>query len=379
MSAPQEAVDLQEPVVAIGRVAHHLVGPDQAAEAVHVDRRRGHAFGFVDHQARQEATVAVEATQPVDQFLVRVAAGARTDDALRGVEHIGRHDAGERAFAADPHVRRVHHPQLLQLERHPVVDVVADVLLVGQHLVHGGARPVAAEIGLHAHAVESASDFGLDQAVVDEPAVDVVDDADLVVGPRHQDHAIGLQALVLAPRQFGLDGALHVDKGSPQPIARRAALSEAQLDQPTLAGEHFGRQLSAVLACHGALDALHDGRHRRAVVFELLGAVGDLDAGAAADVLVVRTLVGVLKPAPSADVVDQDDLEVGAAVLNVGDQALQCLAAVDAQATLSFVGVGLDDLDATTRGVLTDLVALVLGRVLLVLGRHANVLSPTHS
>ena len=184
---------------------------------------------------------------------------------------------------------------------------------------------------------------------------------------------------MLAPRQFGLHGALHVDKGSPQPIARRAALSEPQLDQPALAGEHLGRQLSAVFTCHGPLDAFDDGRHRRAVVFELLGAVGDLDAGAAADVLVVRTLVGVLKPAPSADVVDQDDLEVGPAVLNVGDQALQCLAAVDAQATLSFVGVGLDDLDATTRGVLTDLVALVLGRVLLMLGRHANVLGPAHS
>jgi hypothetical protein len=162
--------------------------------------------------------VAVEATQPVDQLLVGVAAGARTDDALRRVEHVGRHDAGERAFAADPHVRRVHHPQLLQLERHPVVDVVADVLLVGQHLVHGGACPVAAEVGLHPHAVEAASDLGLDQAVVDEPAVDVVDDADLVVGPGHQDHAIGLQALVLAARQLGLHGA----------IARRQAFAAAR-------------------------------------------------------------------------------------------------------------------------------------------------------
>jgi hypothetical protein len=54
-SAAQEAVDLQIPVVAIGREAHHLVGPDQAAEAVHVGRRRGHAFGFVDDQAGEEA------------------------------------------------------------------------------------------------------------------------------------------------------------------------------------------------------------------------------------------------------------------------------------------------------------------------------------
>jgi hypothetical protein len=94
-------------------------------------------------------------------------------------------------------------------------------------------------------------------------------------------------------------------------------LPEPQLDQPALAGEHLGRQLPAVFACHGALDAFDDGRHRRAVVLELLGAVGDLDAGAAADVLVVRALVGILKSPPAADVVDQDDLEVGTAVLNV--------------------------------------------------------------
>jgi hypothetical protein len=66
------------------------------------------------------------------------------------------------------------------------------------------------------------------------------------------------------------------------------------------------------------------------------------------------------------------------AVLNVCDQALQGLAAVDAQATLSFVGVG-GRSRCRARGVLTDLVALVLGRVLLVLGRHANVLGRAHS
>lgn len=43
--------------------------------------------------------------------------------------------------------------------------------------------------------------------------------------------------------------------------------------------------------------------------------------------------------------VDEDDLEIGLARLDVFDQLLQSLAAIDAQAALAFVGVGADDLD----------------------------------
>lgn len=43
-------------------------------------------------------------------------------------------------------MRRVHHPELLELEGHAVVEVVADVLFVGQHLVGGGASPFPIEI-----------------------------------------------------------------------------------------------------------------------------------------------------------------------------------------------------------------------------------------
>jgi len=130
------------------------------------------------------------------------------------------------------------------------------------------------------------------------------DVAAFVVGPRHQGHAIGLQALVRAPRQLGLDGALHVDKGSPQPIARRAALSEAQLDQPALAGEHLGRQLAAVLPSHRSFHALDDGGAQTSVILKLLGAILDVDACAPTDVFVVGAFISVLEPAPTADVID---------------------------------------------------------------------------
>jgi hypothetical protein len=189
-----------------------------------------------------------------------------------------------------------------------------------------------------------------------------------------QDHAVGLQALVLAARELALHRTGLVDQHAAQAVARWPALPEAQFDQAALAGEHLGRQLPAVFARHRALDALDDGGHRRAVVLELLGAVGDLNPGAAADVLVVRAFVGVLESAPAADVVDEDDLEIGLARLHVGDQLLERLPAVDAQPALALVGVGADDLDVAPGGVLADLVALVLRRVLLVLGGHAHVL-----
>ena len=134
-----------------------------------------------------------------------------------------------------------------------------------------------------------------------------------------------------------------VDAHPPEPIAGDAALPVAELDQPALAGEHLDRQLARVLAGHRPLDPLDDGRDRRAVVGELLGAVVHGDAGALADVLVVGALVGVLEAAPAADVVDQHHLEVGAAALDVGDQPLQLVAALQPQPALALVGIAAND------------------------------------
>jgi hypothetical protein len=178
VQAAQKLVDLQILVVPIRCEAHSLVGADQAAEAVRVSRRRGHPFGLVDDQAGEVAVLLEKAPQLLDQFLVAEAVRTFTQDALRGVEQFRRHDAFERAFLLDPHLRVVHHPCLLELEGAPVVDVVADVLLVGEHLAHRGPCPRPAQIGEDAFGVEPLGDFRLEQAVLDEPAVDLVVDAD---------------------------------------------------------------------------------------------------------------------------------------------------------------------------------------------------------
>jgi hypothetical protein len=104
-----------------------------------------------------------------------------------------------------------------------------------------------------------------------------------------------------------------------------------------------------------------------------LGDVLDHDPFASADVFVVGGLVRILEAPPAADVIDQDDLEIGITGLDITDQALQRIAAIDVEAAAPFVGVGAHDRDAVLLGVFPDLVGLVLGRVLLVVGGHAHV------
>ena len=98
-----------------------------------------------------------------------------------------------------------------------------------------------------------------------------------------------------------------------------------------------------------------------------------MDASAATDVLVIGAFVSVLEPTPAADVVYQHHLEVGGTGLHVLNQLLQRQPPANVQATFAFVGIGPHDLDAALSSVLADLVGLVFGRVLLVLGRHPDV------
>tara|TARA_R100000306_G_C4296472_1_gene102856 strand:+ start:320 stop:517 length:198 start_codon:yes stop_codon:yes gene_type:complete len=58
----------------------------------------------------------------------------------------------------------------------------------------------------------------------------------------------------------------------------------AQFNHAALAGKALDRKLPTVFAGHGAFDALDDGRNRGAVILELLSIIGDVDAGALADV-----------------------------------------------------------------------------------------------
>lgn len=56
-----------------------------------------------------------------------------------------------------------------------VVDVVADVPLVGQPLAHRAVGPGAVQIGIDGDIVELLGDFRQWQVVIDQPAGDLVD------------------------------------------------------------------------------------------------------------------------------------------------------------------------------------------------------------
>ena len=92
-------------------------------------------WGMSDHTFRQ----GTEWEVPIDGFDPR--------DFLRGHEGGHRHDAVKRALLADPHLGRVVDVLLLELEGMAVVDVVADVLFVGQHPVNQPPGPRATTLG----------------------------------------------------------------------------------------------------------------------------------------------------------------------------------------------------------------------------------------
>jgi len=94
----------------------------------------------------------------------------------------------------------------------------------------------------------------------------------------------------------------------------------------------------------------------------------------ATDEFIVCAFVGILEAAPPTYVVDEDSLVVGAALLDIVDEALERIPSCDAEAAASFVGLGPDDLEISPRGVGFDDFGLVLGRIALMICRHAHVL-----
>ncbi|KRH79070.1 hypothetical protein FERRO_01310 [Ferrovum sp. JA12] len=208
----QAAVDFQVLGAARWAVANQLVGADEAAKARGVQTGRGAVGHLVDDETRQATALGVERLEVVEQFLVRQPFAALGQHLLGGQKGVQRHDAFECALLADPHLGRVIDVLFLELEGVAVVDVVADVLLIGQHLTHRAVGPRAITIGVDGGVVEALGDFRQWQVVIDQPAVDLVDRGHFLRRARHQDHPVGLQAFVLAGFQGGLDGTTLINQ-----------------------------------------------------------------------------------------------------------------------------------------------------------------------
>jgi hypothetical protein len=141
----------------------------------------------------------------------------------------------------------------------------------------------------------------------------------------------------------------------------------------------LGRKLATELCGHHALKILHDARHHGAVVVELFGTIGNLDAGLLADEFVVRALVGVLKASPSAHVVNQDVTVIGSPRLHVLEQLNQSGSVLQTKPALSGVTVRLDDRYLVQLRVGRDHGRLVLEGIALVVGGHPHVLRGAES
>ena len=97
----------------------------------------------------------------------------------------------------------------------------------------------AAKIRIDAAGIEVGSDPALGLSVFNKLAVDVAYDLDLLGGAGGEDNTVGLQALVLAARQFALPAAILTNQNPAQAEPCRATLPISQLDQAALTCKDF--------------------------------------------------------------------------------------------------------------------------------------------
>src|SRR4051812_49341918 len=109
-----------------------------------------------------------ELPQQIQHIFIREAVSTPSNENLRGVEQGRVDDWVERSVCAYPHVRAVMHPLSLELERGPVPDVVADVLLIDQDLVDSSSGPGPAEVRSDAPRIEELGDFSLGLPLFDK-------------------------------------------------------------------------------------------------------------------------------------------------------------------------------------------------------------------
>src|SRR5262245_32824795 len=119
-----------------------------------------------------------------------------------------------------------------------------------------------------------------------------------------------------------------VDELATQSVPWASSLLEAEFGQPALASEHLRREFAAILTGHCALHTRDDGCAQRAIVLELLCAILNRDPRFLADEFVVGALVGVLKPSPPADVVNEDGCKCGMSASHISNQLSEGIASV---------------------------------------------------
>src|SRR5271156_3059506 len=96
-----------------------------------------------------------------------------------------------------------------------------------------------------------------------------------------------------------------------------AALVIAQLNEPALTYEYLCGKFATIFARHRPLYTLDDSRDGTPVILKLFAAIVHFDFRAPADVLVVRTFIGILKASPTTYVINKDHAKIGLAALHI--------------------------------------------------------------
>jgi hypothetical protein len=119
-----------------------------------------------------------------------------------------------------------------------------------------------------------------------------------------KDDAVGLEALSITTSEFALRVPILIDQETPQAKSGRTALAKAVFNVTALPRKYLDRKLAAVFAGHDPLYVLEEDRTDAAIIVKLLGTIVNSDPCPRANVLVISTFIGILKPSPAADVVD---------------------------------------------------------------------------
>src|SRR5262245_41086100 len=91
----------------------------------------------------------------------------------------------------------------LELERRTVVNIVADVFFIRQHLMDGAARPGPSKVCYESSEIQVCRDLRFAPSFDREFVVNPPDDSSLVLGTRDKDDAIRLKTFLFAASEQG--------------------------------------------------------------------------------------------------------------------------------------------------------------------------------
>src|ERR1700722_6529368 len=275
ISSPQLAVYAQVLIVVVRIKTGERVGAQKALKTLTLCTAARHPVALVNDNPRNAATLLEQLSEHSKEFVVGVVMVTHANDRLRNGKDVRIYDRRERAIAAHPLVWRVGNTWCLKLCAGSVVKIVSDVFLVGQQFMNGSSAPRLTEFVADSFAVKNGRDLGFGPFLMCESLVNPSHYREFLLGTGSEDHAFSLKALPLASSKGCLRISILVKQQPTQPVSSHAALTIAQRDEMTLAGEHFRAELPAVFAGHRAFEALDDSTHRSGVIRKMFCAVLD--------------------------------------------------------------------------------------------------------